>query len=95
MSLGGQPVESEAELRMRFESELMAELVMKALQPDNEPLPSGLHITVRRDGSTLIFKVRSKRPIMSLLATLDDIISSTILVLKAAKAVERPSSPKG
>ena len=95
MSLGGQPVESEAELRMRFESELMAELVMKALQPDNEPLPSGLHITVRRDGSILIFKVRSKRPIMSLLATLDDIISSTLLVLKAAKAVERSSSPKG
>ncbi|HDD42609.1 MAG TPA: hypothetical protein ENF79_02875 [Nitrososphaeria archaeon] len=95
MSLEGQPVESEAELRMRFESELTAELVMKALQPDNEPLPSGLHITVKRAGSTLIFKVRSKRPIMSLLATLDDIISSTILVLRAAKAVERPSSPEG
>lgn len=95
MSPEDQPVESKAELRMRFESEFMAELVMKALQPDNEPLPRGLSIIVERDGRTLVFEVKSRRPIMSLLATLDDIISSAILVLKAAKAVEAPSSPRG
>lgn len=95
MSSGGQPAESEAELRMRFESELMAELIMKALQPDNEPLPSGLHITVRREGSTLIFRVKSRRPITSLLVTLDDIVSSAILALRAVKAVERSPLPEG
>ena len=88
MGLSGQPVKSEAELKMEFDSELTAELVMRSLQPDNEPLPKGLSITVSRDGHLLIFKVRSERPIMSLLATLDDIIASTILVLKAIQALE-------
>jgi len=86
--MSGQPVKSEAELRMKFETESAARLVEKSLQPDNEPLPKGLRIGVKRKGRLLVFKVSSERPLMSLLATLDDVIASAALVLKVIQAVE-------
>ena len=86
--MSGQPVKSEAELRMKFETESAARLVEKSLQPDNEPLPKGLRIGVKRKGRLLVFKVSSERPLTSLLATLDDVIASAALVLKVIQAVE-------
>ena len=80
-------VESEAELCMEFEDEVLAELILRSLQPDNEPLPRGLAISVRRDGSKVIFRISSQRPVSSLLATIDDIIVMTLVALRSIRAV--------
>jgi len=85
-------VPSEAELVMKFEDEKLAELVLKSLSPDNEPLPTGLRIVAHRDGKAVVFKIYCKRPIKSLLATLDDIVSMAILALKAVRVIGAESS---
>ncbi len=79
----------EAELTMHFVNERIAELVMKSLAPDNEPLPRGLSIEMRQEGDAVIFKVLCNRPVRSLLATLDDIISMSLLVLRCLKVTGR------
>lgn len=83
-------VECETRIKMSFDDSSIAKLVLKALQPDNEPLPSGMELSSRMSDGEVVFEIRSRRPIMSLLATLDDIIASAILVLKAAQALDRP-----
>ncbi|MCD6535724.1 MAG: CTAG/PCC1 family protein [Thaumarchaeota archaeon] len=79
----------EAELVMHFEEERIAELVMKALAPDNEPLPKGLSIEMRREGNAVIFKILCSRSVKSLLATLDDILAMSILTLKCLKVTSK------
>ncbi len=83
--MSGDDVQSEAQLIMRFESGEAAEMVLEALAPDNEPLPRGLRISVQREGSAVIFKISSKRSVMSLLATLDDIISMAALAERSIR----------
>lgn len=85
----GAEIHTEAELTMCFEEEHVAEILMRALAPDNEPLPSGLDIEVLRRGKTVIFKIFCYRSVKSLLATLDDILSMSVLVLKCLRAVNR------
>jgi len=79
-------VEAEAELLMNFENEKLAELVLRSLEPDNEPLPEGLKLDVKRDGRTIRFRIYSRRAVSSLLATIDDILAMAILVLRTVKA---------
>ncbi|MEM1727956.1 MAG: KEOPS complex subunit Pcc1 [Nitrososphaerota archaeon] len=83
-------IECEAKIRMSFDDSSTAELVMRALQPDNEPLPRGIKLSARMSNGEIVFAVRTRRPIASLLTTLDDIIASAILALKAAQAVGQP-----
>ena len=74
---------------MHFEEERIAELVMKALAPDNEPLPKGLSIEMHREGNAVIFKILCSRSVKSLLATLDDILAMSILTLKCLKVTSK------
>jgi hypothetical protein len=87
MEAGLQLVECEARIRMHFEDSSTAEIVIRALQPDNEPLPRGIGLSARMSGCEVVFEVKSRRPIISLLATLDDILASTMLALKAVQLV--------
>ena len=80
-------VHGEAELTMRFDKEQVAEIVMRSLLPDNEPVPKGLKIEVNREGNAVIFRVFSERTVASLLATLDDIISTAIIALESLRAL--------
>jgi hypothetical protein len=90
MEAGLPVIECEARVRMCFEDSSTAEIVMMALQPDNEPLPRGIELSARMSGREVVFEVRSRRPIMSLLATIDDILASAMLALKALQSVGRP-----
>jgi len=81
-----QAVECEARIRMCLDDASIANIVMRALQPDNEPLPSGMELSARMSGCEVVFEIRSRRPIISLLATLDDILVSTMLVLRAVQS---------
>ncbi len=84
--MSSEVVEAEAELLMSFESGGLAELVLRSLEPDNEPLPEGLRLDVEREGRTIRFRIYSSRPVSSLLATIDDILAMAALVLRAVKA---------
>ena len=84
--MSSEVVEAEAELLMSFESGGLAELVLRSLELDNEPLPEGLRLDVEREGRTIRFRIYSSRPVSSLLATIDDILAMAALVLRAVKA---------
>ena len=84
--MSSEVVEAEAELLMSFESGGLAELVLRSLEPDNEPLPEGLRLDVEREGRTIRFRIYSSRPVSSLLTTIDDILAMAALVLRVVKA---------
>ncbi|MCS6788500.1 MAG: KEOPS complex subunit Pcc1 [Aigarchaeota archaeon] len=67
---------SVAELRIEFCDELEAERVLKAIAPDNEPLPRGLRVEMRQEGKQLLVLVECSRGTDSLLATVDDVLSA-------------------
>ena len=90
--MGGVEVQAEARLVMNFADERTADRVLKALAPDNEPLPRGLRINARRTGSAVVFEIYSERTVMSLLATIDDIVSMASLAEKAASLAADPDS---
>lgn len=90
MEAGSPIVECKARIKMIFDDSSIAELVMRALHPDNEPLPRDIELSARKNDNEIAFEIRSRRTIMSLLATLDDIFASAILALKAAQVVGQP-----
>lgn len=89
MPLLNKDIFMEGELIMCFEDEHVAEVVMKSLAPDNEPLPSGLSIEMHRERNAIIFRILCHRSVRSLLTTLDDIISMSVLALKCLRAIGR------
>ncbi|MEN3048447.1 MAG: KEOPS complex subunit Pcc1 [Candidatus Caldarchaeales archaeon] len=70
---------SVAELTFEFCDGLEAEGVMRAVAPDNEPLPKGLRIEMKLEGRRLRVLVECSRGTDSLLATVDDILSAVHL----------------
>lgn len=66
-------------LEVVYPSEREARLVAAALSPDNRPLPKGLECEIYADKNVLVAKVACERPILSLLTTLDDILSKARL----------------
>ena len=69
----------EAILVLEFESDREASVVFGSISPDNTPLPQGLEVSSEIEGRRIVFHIRCKRPIMSLLATLDDILKMSAL----------------
>ena len=76
----------EATMVMEFCTDEEAKTVYQALEPDNKPLPKGLELNTKLEGRRVVFEVRCGRPIMSLLATLDDILRMSALAENIAKA---------
>ncbi|MCS6788314.1 MAG: KEOPS complex subunit Pcc1 [Aigarchaeota archaeon] len=71
---------SVAELTFEFCDELEAEAVMRAIAPDNEPLPKGLRVEMTLEGRRMRVLVECSRGTDSLLATVDDVLSAVHLV---------------
>ncbi len=78
----------EATLVIEFEDHKEASIVFNSISPDNKPLPQGLELYPRIDSNKIIFQIRCRRPIMSLLATLDDILRMSALAERIAKSVK-------
>ncbi|MDJ0269416.1 MAG: KEOPS complex subunit Pcc1 [Aigarchaeota archaeon] len=78
---------SNARVEMEFEDEHVAEVVFKALFPDNKPLPAGLEVNAELEGKRVIFKVYCRRSLQSLLATIDDILSMAKIAEQTAKTM--------
>jgi len=71
-----------ASLKIRFCSESEAESILRAIEPDNYPLPQGLSIEAKLEGSTLSFEIVCDRGPESLLSTIDDLLSAIQLAEK-------------
>ena len=80
-------VRSRADLRLVFGGEEEAELAARAIEPDNQPLPRGLELEMRRAGKEVLIQIRCERTLASLLATLDDILAMMLLALRVARGV--------
>ncbi len=86
---------SRAELRVFFCDDRESEGALRSLVPDNEPLPPGLSIGMAREGNVLVAEVSCERGVDSLLATLDELLSSLNLAEKALCTRLHTEGPEG
>lgn len=77
----------EAMLVIEFENPREANIVFSSISPDNKPLPKGLELSADIEGGRVVFHIRCRRPIMSLLATLDDILRMSALAERISKSI--------
>lgn len=66
-----------------------AEIALKSIQPDNYPLPRGLELNMEIKGEKLAIYVESERTVLSLLTTLDDILSMVKLALRSIRVISQ------
>ncbi|MEM2040496.1 MAG: KEOPS complex subunit Pcc1 [Nitrososphaerota archaeon] len=71
-----------ATIMIKFCDESEAASVLKAVEPDNSPLPPGLRIETRQEGSTISFEIICERGPESLLSTVDDLLAAIQLAEK-------------
>lgn len=74
-------------MELFFENVEEAEIALESIQPDNYPLPRGLDLSMWVEGKKLKVYVESDRTILSLLSTLDDILSMINLALRTIKII--------
>lgn len=65
---------AEARLELRYDDEATVRAVLEAISPDNYQAPEGIEIKARREGFTLLVRVKTRR-MRSLLPTLDDLLA--------------------
>ncbi|MCS7136399.1 MAG: KEOPS complex subunit Pcc1 [Nitrososphaerota archaeon] len=92
MVLSSEPEPIKATLEIVYDSEEGASLTLSALSPDNVPLPEGLRLSMRVEGCKLVSEIECRRPISSLLNTLDDILSMASLIKKTVLETKRLQS---
>ncbi|MCS7125391.1 MAG: KEOPS complex subunit Pcc1 [Aigarchaeota archaeon] len=80
-------VKASATLILRFENAEIAEIALKSIQPDNYPLPRDLLIKMDIKDCEVYIYVESDRTVLSLLTTLDDILSMMNLALKSTETL--------
>ncbi len=59
-----------------FSDEDTATHILDSIEPDNRPLPEGIHILCRVEDCNLIIEISSTRGIDSLRNTIEDILSA-------------------
>lgn len=87
-------VKTSLRMEARFNDAGEAEIVLLALSPNNKPLPPGLELEARREGTSILVSIKSSRPLLSLLHTADDILSKMVLAKKTLNATERAPTRK-
>jgi len=92
LGLNSEPEPIRATLEVIYDSEEEANLVLSALSPDNTPLPKGLRILMYVKGCKLVSEIECRRPISSLLNTLDDILSMASLIKRTILETKRSQS---
>lgn len=75
-------------LHLQFASHDMAIQILKSVSPENSGLPRGLTITSRIDGPTIYFDIATSRGVQSLMATVEDLLSSIDLVIRTMETIE-------
>ena len=88
MSERSSRLRSRAKLRLEFPSVEEARLALGAIEPDNQPLPKGLEIEMKRIGRVVEIYVDCDRTLASFLATLDDILAMMLLALRVSRRAD-------
>ncbi|MFQ6076445.1 MAG: KEOPS complex subunit Pcc1 [Candidatus Bathyarchaeia archaeon] len=74
---------------MSYETQEEAEAVAKAVSPDNAKTPLGLVVETSTEGRTVITRIDCQRSLKTLLATLDDLLSSIQVAEKTLRVAAR------
>ncbi|MEN2973964.1 MAG: KEOPS complex subunit Pcc1 [Candidatus Caldarchaeales archaeon] len=82
-------VKASATLSLEFKDLEEAMIALRAIQPDNYPLPSGLSIHMEAEGCKVYVYIESSRTIRSVLATLDDVLAMMNLSIRSASILDR------
>ena len=77
-----------AEIQLEFESNEDATHVLKAINPDNSPLPPGIVIQTSVEKNRLLIRIECERGIDSLRATVEDIMSAIDLSVRTINTIE-------
>ncbi|MHA1772319.1 MAG: KEOPS complex subunit Pcc1 [Candidatus Thorarchaeota archaeon] len=75
-------------LHLQFTSSDMALRILNSVSPENSGLPQGLTIKSHIDDSTIYFDIATSRGIRSLMATIEDLLSSIDLAIRTMASIE-------
>ncbi|MHA1917186.1 MAG: KEOPS complex subunit Pcc1 [Candidatus Ranarchaeia archaeon] len=78
-------IECSANLTIQFDSKEEAENALKALEPDNKPLPDSIQIETKVEKSKYIIKIKIDGVIPTLINTLDEFLTHIDLIEKLNK----------
>jgi len=78
---------SEITIKRDYESNSLADNVLKAVQPDNKGVPADTSIEMKVSGGSLLIKVSSTGELPSFLRTVDDLLLCIQVAEGATKAV--------
>lgn len=84
----------EAEIRIKYESDEEAKAVARAVSPDNLRVPPGLTVKTFADGKCVVTKIVCKRPLKTLMSTIDDLLQCMQVAEKALEVAKRSRSAR-
>jgi hypothetical protein len=79
----------EAEICLSYRNEREAEVVLRAVSPDNVEVPSGLFIETLRRGSQVYTKIDCQIRLETLIATIEDLLACVSVAEKTFKIAEK------
>lgn len=79
----------EAKIVISYKNEKEADVVAKAVSPDNIEIPSGLFIKTITGGSKVLTTVESQTGLKTLISTLDDFLACVSVAEKTFKLVKK------
>ena len=85
---------AEAYIQLDYDSSELASMIASSITPDNKPLPKGITVSSRAERNTLKVFISSTRPLLSLLTTVDDILSMIALAESTIKISNTLSTKK-
>lgn len=77
----------EAQIVLEYRDRQTAHAVANAILPDNFKTPKGLTVNTDCEGTRVITVVKCERGMSSLIATLDDLLSSASVAEKILQAI--------
>jgi len=78
----------QATITLEYSDVKTAEAVTKAVSPDNLKTPTGLKINTVNDNCKVITDIDCKGKIVTFIATIDDLLSSTIIAEKTLQTIK-------
>lgn len=79
----------EAEITLNYENARTAKAISQAVSPDNAKTPLGMTITTAQEGSKVVTRIISNKEIMTLIATIDDLLSCVSMAEKALQTAQK------
>ncbi|MGB9778217.1 MAG: KEOPS complex subunit Pcc1 [Candidatus Bathyarchaeales archaeon] len=79
----------EAEITIEYEDEETAEVIAKAVSPDNFKTPSGLFIKTFQEKNRVITRIKCGRKLPTFIATIDDLLFCTSTAEKTIQTTKK------